>query len=423
MSQSEIHVASDEPVGTGRFPAFESPFLHAPEGARTIFLVTLAAACGPLLGGIVLFGWRAALVAAISIVSCAAIERAYFFVSRTPALLGRSHAYLTGMLLALTLPAYVPWYVPVVASAFAIIVGKGIFGGVGHFIWQPALVGRLAAAVLFSTTLISPLPDRPTVGPILAPSKMLVGNIRSAGTKFGARRWRGESSPIGQDALLVERPEVTLKSLTSSRQPGFSGLASRHEASAANRPLAIMSLPPIDEMIIGARPGGIGETCVVVILVAGLYLVYRNYVRLHLPLAFIVSAGCVAAVSPVYFAGIGNTVIKAWPLASAEHLGTRLDAGLIYVAYQLLSGEFFLAAFFLATETTSRPVTGGGQVIYAVTGGALAMLLKLHVDMPIPAYMAVLAANTMTIMIDSFWRPRVFGQKRFAFLRRNKQSI
>lgn len=399
-----------------RFPAFESPFLRAPEAARTVFLVTMAAACGPLTAGLVLFGWRAAVVTAIAIAGCAAIERIYFYVSRTPALLGRSHAYLTGLLLALTLPAYVPWYVPLVAAAFAIIIGKGIFGGVGHFIWQPALVGRLAVAVLFPAVIASPVKNMPATGPILAQSRLLIGDLNRFHYVPDFRRWRGRPHPAGADAFLVKRPGATLKALTNRRHPGFAALAYRSRWSDEQGRLGLMHLPPLNEMVSGTRPGGIGETCIIVVIVSGLYLVYRNYVRLALPLTFLAAAGVVAAIAPVYFAGPHDTVRSVWLPILAE----GPDTGFVYVSYQLLAGELFLAAFFLATEMTSRPVTAGGQVIFAACGGALAMLLQLYVDTAIPAYMAVLAANTMSQTIDGMWRPRVLGQKRLAFLRRRR---
>lgn len=418
MTQDPLQDAPDQPDTkpgqAARFAAFESPFLHAPEGARGVFLVTFAAGCGPLAAGLLLFGWRAGLVAAVSIASCALIERLYYYVTKTPALLGRSHAYLVGLLLALTLPAYVPFYVPVVGAAFAIIVGKGVFGGVGHFIWQPALVGRLAVAVLFSTQLTTPAPNHPGSGPILAQGRLLVGDIRSAGYQDRFKTWRDSQASPGADALLVRRPEVTLKYVTNRRDPEFSGLTIRNPGTLDSGTLAMLKLPPINEMIYGARPGGIGETCIIVIVVSGLYLVYRNYVRLQLPLVFIAAAACVAAIAPVCLSGPHGTTVARWFPSVIKAEGS--DAWLMYVAYQLLTGEIFLAAFLLAAETTSRPVTVGGQVIFAACGGALAMLGKLYIDTPIPAYMAVLAVNTMTVVIDDFWRPRVFGQKHFAML-------
>ena len=324
-----------------RFPAFEAPFLHAPEGARTVFLVTLMAACGPMLAGLVLFGYRAGIVAAISIASCATIERLYFRVTHTPALLGRSHAYLTGLLLALTLPAHVP----VVAAAFAIIVGKGIFGGVGHFLWQPAVVGRLAVAVMFPAILATPVAKLPGTGAILAQSKVMIGDIRNTRYVEDFRQWRGRPAPNGVDAFLIETPASTLRGLTYARAPAFSALACPPADVPQARPAALMKLPPISDLLYGATPGGIGETCVVVIIIAGLYLVYRNYIKLQLPIGFIVAAGCVAAIAPIYLAGPNDTVVTLWRPLLAE----GLDTGFIYVSYQLLSGGMFLAAFFLAT--------------------------------------------------------------------------
>jgi electron transport complex protein RnfD len=414
-------IPADTPASRGageQFPAFESPFLRAPEAARTVFLVTFGAACCPMVAGIVLFGWRAALVAGVAICGCALIERVYYFVSRTPALLGRSHAYLTGILLALTLPAHVPWYVPLVAAAFAIIVGKGVFGGVGHFIWQPALVGRLAVAVLFPVVIASPAPDMPGTGPVLARNHLLTGDVRDYTYAPDLRDWASRAAPPHADALLVRRPSATLKDLSDPGHATFSALAERGAESSSHRPLAVMHLPPLNDMIVGARPGGIGETCIVVIVVAGLYLVYRNYVRLALPLTMIAAAGAVAAVAPIYLVGSRDELVTEFLPLTAE----GLDVGLVYVAYQLLSGGLFLAAFFLATEMTSRPVTAGGQAIFAATAGALAMVLKLYFNTPIPAYMAVLAANTMSPAIDRFWRPRVLGQKHFAFLRRRRNK-
>jgi len=385
--------------------AVQSPFLRAPEGARTIFLVTLAAACGPLLAGIVLFGWRAAEVAAISVLSCAAIERLYYRVSRQPALLGRTHAYLTGVLLALTLPAFVPWYIPVIAAAFAIIVGKCVFGGVGHFLWQPALVGRLAVAVMFPAMM------NPAGGwPILAQDRLLVGDITEARAVPGYRGWRGLPAPEGADALKVTPPSEILAGLTRTPLPRYSALVFLppiREVPGA-KPAALMKMPPINDLLYGARPGGLGETCAVVIVVVGLYLVYRNYVKFHLPLTFLLTAWVVVAVAPVQLAGAyGQVRIRWFPIALES-----FEVGFTYVNYQLLSTEMFVAAFFLATEMSSRPVTTSGQVLFGAGCGAIAALLHLYVDTPIPCYLAVLAMNTFSPLIDALWRPRVLGQKR-----------
>jgi electron transport complex protein RnfD len=418
MSADEPVSSGEAAVSTRRFPAFEAPFLRAPEGARSVFLVTLLAACAPLGAGVVFFGWRALVVAAICVMSCTAIERVYYRLTRTPALLGRTHAYLTGVLLALTLPAFVPWYVPLVASIFAIIVGKAVFGGVGHFLWQPALVGRLAVAVMFPALL------NPGAGPLLAQDRIVVGDIRRSAVVEDYEGWRRHGSPPDADAFRLNPPGRALEKLTrpaawTGRGPAYSGLMLARQDIPNARPAALRApapnhLPPINDLLYGARPGGIGETCIILLLVAGLYLFYRNYVKWQLPVAFLASAWGVAAVAPVFLAGPNNTTEAVWwPL-----LAEGLDVGLTYVNYQILTGGTVLAATFLATEMTSRPVTTGGQVVFALGCGAGAMLLKLYTGVPIPAYMAVLAMNTLTPVIDAVWRPRVFGRRRLAFLRR-----
>lgn len=395
-----------------------APFYRAPEAVRTIFAVTFAAACGPLLAGIVLFGWRALVVAVISIVSCALIERGYYAVTRTPALLGRSHAYLTGLLLALTLPAFAPWYVPLIAAAFAIIVGKVIFGGVGHFLWQPALVGWLAVAVVF------PSVTNPPYWSLLAREQLVTGDITITGPPRELRKWAQTPAPANAHAFKTRPPGAILLDLADGDDPAFSTLAFRYipgldtlgEGDAADsdlmdmkdvKPSVIMKMPRMNELLYGARAGAIGETCIIVIIVAGLYLVYRHYVKWQLPVAFIMSAAVVAAIAPVYLAKTDGQVHRVWlPIVSEG-----FDVGFVYVCYQLLSGELMLAAFFLATEMTCRPTTTGGQILFGIGCGIVAMCLRMFLKVPFSCFMAILAMNTFTPTIDALWRPRVLGRK------------
>lgn len=419
-----------------------SPFLRAPETAKAIFILVLAAAMGPMAAGIAFFGYRALFTAALAVGGCVVIESLYYRITRVPALHGRSHAYLTGVLLALTLPPLVPWYVPLVAAAFAIIIGKTIFGGVGHFLWQPALVGRLAVAVLFAQTIANPFPTQPDAQAVLSQERIVVGDLRNAGWTENYTQWRNTRAPQRREAILLTPPQSILSGLTRGSYAPYSALAfvpvqqpDSDEGIAAARPAVLMQLPPISDLLCGATVGGIGETCAILILISGLYLVYRNYVRWHLPACFILAAAAVVAFAPIQLQGPENAVISGWGPPGGWSLENilsppgewtlppllmeGLDVGFLYVCYQVLSGPLLLAAFFLAPEMTSRPVTSGGQLLFGIGGGATAMLLQLYTDLPIPAYIAVLMMNTFTPLIDAMWRPRVFGHKRFHWLRRS----
>jgi len=407
-----------------------APFLRAPEASRSIFVVIFAAACAPLAAGVVFFGWRALLVAGVSVAGCVATESAYYRVTHTPALLGRMHAAVTGLLLALTLPPFAPWYVALTGAVFAIIVGKAIFGGVGHFLWQPALVGRLAVAVIFAPPLMAVnLLNRPA-WPVLAQGRAGYGDVAAARRPPVYQRWQGTPPPARADALLLPRPRDQLRALTDPDRPATSMIDTlRH-------------MPGARDLICGAHPGGIGETCVIAILVAGLYLVYRNYVRGRLPGLFLLAAAATVAVAPIrgpdghawqwaplfgqpLRAAVESLAESGGALAAvagrlAPHLTAQpADVGFTYVVYHLVCGEVMLAAWFLATEMTSRPVTGPGQAIFGVLCGVGAMLGRLYTDSPIPAYVAVLAANTLTPALDAM-RPRVLGQRRWWRRRRRR---
>ena len=385
------------------------PLLCAPEAVRTVFIVTIMAACAPLLAGILFFGWRAAVIAAVCVCSCIFIEKLYYLVTRMPALTGRTHACLTGVLLALTMPPTAPWYVALVASAFAVIVGKAVFGGVGHFLWQPALVGRLAAAVLFAGTM------NPECWPVLAQDQLLWGDVRQGAHVPDGHPWRGQPAPDGADAFMVRRPDVVLKDLGPSN-PQYSGIAylpsPQKVPHAAGTALAKM--PAMSDMLLGAVPGNFGETSAIMIVIAGLYLIYRNYLKWQLPVAMLVSAGVVAAAAPVFLLGADDTVITLWwPMLHEEG-----EVVLIYIMYRILSGGIVLSAFFLAGEMTSRPIGTTGQILFGIGAGSIAMLLQMYVATPIPAYLAVLAMNTFTPLLDRTWRPRVLGESRLDWILR-----
>jgi len=380
-------------------PVRRPPFLHAPEASGGIFRVIFVAACAPLAVGLVFFGWRAVWVTALSVGGCVATESIYYRVTRTPSLLGRSHAALTGLLLALTLPAFVPWYVPLTGAVFAILVGKALFGGVGHFLWQPALVGRLAVAVLFTGALAGPA-DNPARWPVLARNHVLFGDLNRMDEKTTFRRWQSAVPALGDDALTRTRPVTILRRLSRP-----TGLPPDSIATA------LLALPAAKDLIFGAYGGGIGETCALAIVIAGLYVICRHYVRGHLPGLIVLAAAVTVAVAPIRTPdGEG----WRWLPIAAE----GFDVGFVYVAAHLASGGILLAAFFLATEMTSRPVTLPAQAVYGVACGVIAMLMRLYTSFPIPAFAAVLIVNTFTPVLDAVVGPRVLGRRRWFRRRR-----
>ena len=92
--------------------------------------------------GVLFHGFQAFLVIALSMASAVATEYLFNVVTKRKQTIYDRSAMVTGLLLALTLPAKVPLYLPVLGSVFAILVVKCLFGGLGHNIMHPALTGR-----------------------------------------------------------------------------------------------------------------------------------------------------------------------------------------------------------------------------------------------------------------------------------------
>ena len=116
----------------------------------------------PMAGaGICLYGLRAVLILALTTVAAVVAEWMANKVMSRPATCGDMHAVLIGFLVGLTLSPAVPWWVAVVASMTAVVLGKMLFGGLGFFPFHPVLVGWVVAYLSWPelmTTYIAPAP-------------------------------------------------------------------------------------------------------------------------------------------------------------------------------------------------------------------------------------------------------------------------
>ena len=119
-----------------------SPHIRGNFRTNRIMLDVILALIPALLVGILRFGYRAAVVALIGVASAVVAEWLYHVVTRSRNTIVDRSAMVTGLLLAMTLPATVPYWQVALGSFFAIIFAKCLFGGLGQNIFNPALAGR-----------------------------------------------------------------------------------------------------------------------------------------------------------------------------------------------------------------------------------------------------------------------------------------
>ncbi|MBN2450550.1 MAG: RnfABCDGE type electron transport complex subunit D, partial [Lentisphaeria bacterium] len=130
-----------------------SPHLHGGESVRAIMATVLVALLPGCLAGLLVFGPRALAVLAVCGVSAVAFEAVCARWMGRPVTISDGSALVTGVLLGMNLSAGTPLWICVVGSVIAIGLGKMIYGGLGFNPFNPALVGRVALLVAFTTPL------------------------------------------------------------------------------------------------------------------------------------------------------------------------------------------------------------------------------------------------------------------------------
>ncbi len=246
-----------------------SPQLRQPSTTRAM-MVDMLVALTPALGmAVFFFGARALTLTAVSVLSCMFFEALYRLLTRQTITVGDLSACVTGLLLALSLPASAPYWVPVMGAAFAIIVVKQFYGGLGKNFMNPALAGRMLAGTLpvLMTTWTLPL---------------------------------HRMSPTAADAVSAATPMSYL-----------------HEG----------ALPPqtLDLLFLGQRGGCMGEVSSFMLLLGLGYLLLRRVISFRVPGAYL---GTVAAVA-LFTAPKGVSPL-VW--AACQLMGGGLLLGAVFFA-------------------------------------------------------------------------------------------
>ncbi|MCI8755762.1 MAG: RnfABCDGE type electron transport complex subunit D [Oscillospiraceae bacterium] len=157
------------------------------------------------------------------------------------------------------------------------------------------------------------------------------------------------------------------------------------DAMATATPLRLMSegnweaMPSITQMFLGQRGGSMGETCALAILAGGLFLLWKGIIRWEIPVSVLASVFVFALL-------FGQNAI-----------------------YSVLSGGVMIAAFFMATDYSTSPVTNSGKLVYGVGIGFFTMLIRVFCNYPEGMSFAIVLMNVITPHIDRLMMTKPFG--------------
>ncbi|PIE64746.1 MAG: electron transporter RnfD [Desulfobacterales bacterium] len=307
-----------------------APFWHNGSSITEKSCHTLLACLPAALAGCFLYGEAAVGVITLSIGSAMAWEMLFKLLSKKEVSIADGNAALTGMLLAMMMPATTPWWAVICGTFFAIVMAKEIFGGIGSNPFNPSV---LALTIL----------------------------VLSWGHLFDFNRALADF-PFSFSGAY---PLTISKSLGSEAAYSFSPTA----------------------LLLGKQIGGIGASFGLGLIIGGLYLILRGFIRWQIALSFLagisISATIFKMIDPVLYAGPG---------------------------FHLLTGYSLIGAFFLATEDASSPVNKVPMLLYGCIGGILTVMIRnigAHTD---GVLYAILVINLINPLLDKI-RPKAIDRR------------
>ena len=305
------------------------------------------------VAGMIFFGFMAIYLTLICITTTVLSEIFIRVLLRKNITIWDGSAILTGILLALCLPPSTPWWLAVIGSSCAIILGKELFGGLGHNIFNPALVGR---TIIF----------------FFIPWKNLLNN-------FPAPFWWTEHGFFTLITSKKIKDAYTIICLSSRQFLSVRPLDSICGATPMMAKRLGGSIPSYLPLLIGNIRGNMGETSAIALLIGASYLLYKKHIDLHIPLSILITA---------------SIVLSMWGHDPLFHI---------------LTGGFILGSFFMATDWVTSPSTKAGKIIYGIAIGIFVAAVRIYGVKTEGMGEAILHMNVLALFIDHYTQPKPFG--------------
>jgi electron transport complex protein RnfD len=323
-----------------------SPFLKDVMTTPKIMMTVFYTLIPVWFASIYYFGVSAFLVSTTAIVSCLFTEWLFNNAQNRSHSLKDGSALLTGLLLGLTLPPGFPLWMAFLGGMVAIGMGKAMWGGLGQNVFNPALLGRAFLQAAFPTAITT---------------------------------W----SAVNGHFWEIKGTNLALPFFQGSASDAFSGAT----------PLASMKFEqigtPIMDLLIGNTAGSLGETAGLIILLGGLYLLYKKIINWRIPASIVLSV--------VVFSGIFYWINPVeYPSPS----------------FMLFSGGLMLGTVYMATDPVSSPLSSKGLWIYGIGIGVLVVLIRNWGGLPEGVMYAILLMNAATPLINRFSKIRTYGYKK-----------
>lgn len=348
-------------MAENRFYLSSSPHFSLGISTQKIMLAVIISLLPECVYGVITFGLRALFVILTSVISCVAFELLFQLATKQKVVIKNLSAVVSGILLALVFPSTVPFWQVVLGSAVAMIIAKGLFGGIGSNVFNPALTGRAFLFISFPAAIGATWFD-----PVLAENL----NPDSA----------GKISSFSLDA-------VSSSTVLSSVKNGS------------------LDINHFDWLsyFFGNRAGCIGETSVFLILVSFVFLLLCRIIDWRAPLGMIATF-----VLGTFIASIVKT--------------SDFVSSLLFTGAALLSGGIMFGATFMVTDYATTPVTKPGRFVFGAGCGLITFLIRTFGGYPEGVMFSILIMNAVSPFLNNL-TVRKYGYGKKGNRRANTQKI
>jgi len=338
-----------------RFNKTTSPYLHNENNVSAVMKRVLLALIPGTLVYCYFFGWFILVNITIACITAVASEALMLALRKRPIkpYLSDYSAVLTACLLALALPTLAPWWLIVIATLFAIIIAKHLYGGLGYNPFNPAMVGYVVVMISFPQHMTQWLT-----------------------AQHGLDLWQTlQLQLFGITPASVQLDAITSATPIDSLKTGLS----------LQKPISEYIQSPLFSFSQGTG----WEWIACGFTLGGLWLLYKRVISWQIPAGMLLSISAMAIIFSLI-----NPDQYAGPI------------------FQLFNGGTLLAAFFIATDPVSASTTPKGRFIYAIGIGVLTYIIRTWGGYPDGIAFAVLLMNMAVPTIDYYTQPKVFGARK-----------
>ncbi len=331
-----------------------SPHTIKPVSTGGVMLQVILATLPGLAALTYFFGWGTSINVIFAITLAVTFEALILLIRKRPIgfYLKDYSAVVTALLLALSLPPFLPWWVTLIGIFVAIVIAKHLYGGLGNNPFNPAMIGYALLLISF------PVQMTQWSAPMLLVDAGNLSFVDSIRVIFGSM-----SLP---DAYTMATPLDAVK----------------HKGGLTNEEFWVTSTLITDGLNAWYFISG-GY------LLGGLYLIARRVFTWHIPVSMLAALFLISGL----FYGIDSSNFAS-------------------PTFHLLVGATMLGAFFIATDPVTASTSNKGKLIYGAGIGLMVYIIRAWGNYPDAIAFAVLLMNLCAPFLDHYTQPRTYGHKK-----------